>query len=86
MDDAERCAKNTAHAIAQGADESGGFGYWWLRSPGRLTNFVAYIYTNGSVHSDGSGVIIGSIAVRPALYVSFDSGIFQSSPALPISH
>ena len=72
----------TAYAIAQGAYKSSSYttsdgaatGYWWLRSPGRNQNGAAGVGTDGSLGNDGVGDSRG--AVRPALWVNLESGIF----------
>ena len=72
----------TAYAISQGAytnsdyktSDGAAAGYWWLRSPGNDLNFAAYVRTDGSLNRIGVG--LGDIAVRPALWVNLESGIF----------
>ena len=53
---------------------------WWLRSPGRNDNFVAFVNPNGRVDSEGimlsSGPILG---VRPAFYLNLDAVLFTST-------
>ncbi|MCL2446967.1 MAG: DUF6273 domain-containing protein [Oscillospiraceae bacterium] len=43
--------------------------WWWLRSPGRSSNFVAHIDQSGRVDLHGSRVT-GAGSIRPALWVS----------------
>ena len=72
--DADRVAKNTAYAKAQGAYTSdSGAGWWWLRSPGIYRTGAANVYTDGSVYRNGIGVDDGNDAVRPALWIDLSS-------------
>lgn len=43
---------------------------WWLRSPGGLSNFAAFVYTDGYVDSGGSCVYAAAGSVRPALWIN----------------
>lgn len=82
-DESRKCAL-TAYAKKQGAYRS--FSYetasgeatccWWLRSPGFYQDFAADVYDDGSVLYFGSNVNDGLDAVRPALWINLDSGIF----------
>ena len=73
--DADRVAKNTAYAEAQGAyTNDSGAGSWWLRSPGITTRSAAYVsYDDGYLTLIGGNVDYGSDAVRPALYIDLSS-------------
>ena len=79
-DEARKCAP-TAYAKAQGAYTSDSYKtasgaatcWWWLRSPGNLRNFAAYVDYGGSVSYLGDCVIIDNDAVRPALWINLDS-------------
>ena len=71
--DARKCAP-TDYAIQQGAytsDSSKVEGrkacWWWLRSPGSLSNHAADVRTGGSVHD--SNVSLSDSAVRPCVRV-----------------
>lgn len=80
-DDACQC-KPTAYAVAQGAYESTdisawGNCWWWLRSPGGSQNLTTYVRTIGVVNRSGDNVNNKRNAVRPALWVDLDSGIFE---------
>jgi hypothetical protein len=44
--------------------------WWWLRSPGYLSNFAANVTDGGAVDVDGYLVINGSGGVRPALWLN----------------
>ncbi len=43
---------------------------WWLRTPGTLPNYAAYVDNAGSVSYDGHYVSFRNNAVRPALWIS----------------
>lgn len=42
------------------------YGWWWLRSPGAYSNYVALVYSGGSVNYSGN-YVWEAAAVRPAL-------------------
>ncbi len=74
-DDARKCAP-TDYAIQQGAhtsDSSKVEGrkacWWWLRSPGSLSNYAANVNLGGSIYAHGYDVDIGRNAVRPCVRV-----------------
>ena len=52
--------------------------WWWLRSPGDLSNYAADVHRDGSADHGGDIVYISGFAVRPALRISnlksFNSG------------
>lgn len=72
-DAAEKC-KNTAYVEKQGAQtlENGGFGFWWLRSPGDGQEFAAFVSNNGGVATYGFRVSADFVAVRPALWIDLE--------------
>jgi TolA-binding protein len=76
--DADRAGKNTAYAKAQGAYDSSGAGWWWLRSPGISQLRAAIVDADGSVRRNGALVNDVDSAVRPALWLDLTSGIFAS--------
>lgn len=49
-------------------------GWWWLRSPGQNQDSAAFVSYDGSLGNHD--VILTSGAVRPALWLSLDLGIF----------
>jgi len=77
-----RRASATEYAVAQGAVNLDGFGYWWLRSPGYNNTRAVEIESNGSIDAHGlyvcsfsrttaTGIandMYGESGVRPALY------------------
>ena len=64
----------TAYAKAQGAytNTSNGNCWWWLRSPGDVSDFAALVYDVGSVHYYGYSVSSVDGAVRPALWINLE--------------
>ena len=69
--DSARQCKPTDYADAGGAFASGFNGncWWWLRSPGDIQYFAAYVYNVGDVREFGYYVDDDFIAVRPALWL-----------------
>ena len=71
----------TANAAAQGAYPSPDYHdaegksscWWWLRSPGVLSNYAANVSNYGSVCAGGDNVFSNAHAVRPALWVNLAS-------------
>ena len=78
QDNADRIAKNTAYAKAQGAYDKGGVGSWWLRSPGYIQESAANIGPGGSIYRIGDNVINDNKSVRPALWLDLTSEIITS--------
>ena len=72
---------STAYAMAQGAftipdyhDTEGKEScYWWLRSPGYVSDYAACISSPGGVDANGYSVDDNENAVRPALWVDLVS-------------
>ncbi len=72
----------TAYAKKQGVHTSSDFmttegseaGCWWLRSPGDIQSFAAYVHTFGSLRY--CNVNNDLVCVRPALWINLESGIF----------
>ena len=72
----------TAYANTQGAytnsyyttSDGAAAGFWWLRSPGHNQNYAARVNAGGSLYT--YSVNDDNIAVRPALWVNLESGIF----------
>ena len=72
-DNACQC-QGTAYCYAQGAYKtSNGNCWWWLRSPGSISNRAASVYDLGSVYRYGTDVDIDFVAVRPALWINLGS-------------
>ena len=74
--DEDRMVKATEYAVEQGAYISEGYGertcVWWLRSPGCLSNYAAYVYVDGSLFYLGHGVSLVDFCVRPALWINLE--------------
>lgn len=71
--DNDRICMPTLQAVNDGAwilDEDNGASTWWLRSPGRRSDFAARVESDGVVSSGGDYVDAAGIAVRPALWVN----------------
>jgi hypothetical protein len=51
------------------------FSWWWLRSPG-IYSYATGVDRDGNVNSSGIFVDDDNDAVRPALWIDLDSGIF----------
>ena len=47
--------------------------WWWLRSPGEIQNFAAYVDRDGDVSELGNFVNYATGAVRPALWIDLNS-------------
>ena len=45
-------------------------GWWWLRSPGYVSNLAAYVYAGGCIELHGLYVNILKVAVRPAFWLN----------------
>lgn len=43
---------------------------WWLRTPGFISNYACYVFSNGSVNYYGFNVFNFYIGVRPALIIN----------------
>ncbi len=77
-DEARMCAP-TDYAIKNHVRTSSSYSvdgratcYWWLRSPGGLSNYAAYLNDNGYVLTFGDQVFNMLRAVRPALYIDLN--------------
>ena len=78
--DESRMAQNTFYAQNEGASDNDGFGWWWLRSPGKDSISAATVEPGGSILAFGSFVGYENFALRPALYLNLNSDIFESDP------
>ena len=52
--------------------------YWWLRSPGCVSNWASYVATSGTFYLDGNEVNATFPAVRPALHLNLSSSTVWS--------
>lgn len=76
MLDAERVLMPTSYAVKKGVRYSRGLmlsSPWWLRSPGRFESFASYVKDDGVLYPHGTVVNFDHIAVRPALWVRFET-------------
>ena len=69
-----RRIENTEYAKAQGAEPSigsvyEGYGYWWLRTPGKSVSFID-VLGNGRLNDVGLPPSIEQCALRPALHIN----------------
>ncbi len=64
----------TANAAAKGARVEKNNSYWWLRSPGSESYYASSVNNAGTVDSIGRAVGAYGVAVRPAMWVTLDSG------------
>ena len=65
----ERQCTAIAYAFAQGANKvSNDNCWWWLRSPGYLSNYAAGVFGNGGI-SRGGNYVTDSHGVRPTLWI-----------------
>lgn len=46
--------------------------WWWLRSPGRKSNYAAFVDDEGTVYDGGNSIYNANYAVRPALWITWD--------------
>lgn len=70
-DDSARQCETTNYAVAKGADY-GNCG-WWLRSPGTYEWCAAGVVSSGTVDKNGYFFTHAYPAVRPALWIDFNS-------------
>ena len=45
--------------------------YWWLRTPGKDTDYISYVDYIGNIHRDG-GYVFNLAHARPALIIDYD--------------
>lgn len=69
--DEARDSMPTAYAIAKGAYESlmSGTSWWWLRTPGQYSEYVAYIKGSGTIDVAGKVSTYDRFAVRPVMWI-----------------
>ena len=75
-----REAVNTAYVVAGGeinspsTNSAGSTDSWWLRSPGRYSDYASYVDFHGDVYTDGGDVDITLyVDARPALHLNLSS-------------
>ena len=69
--DEERRCTPTVYAQSLGGYASKDLGttWWWLRTPGIVTNYAAYVLADGSIRESGFYVSYAYTAVRPAMWL-----------------
>ena len=67
-------AKDTRNMMSDGKADC-----WWLRSPGKASNYATYVDWNGAVNRNGNRVDSKDYAVRPAFNLNLDSVLFTSA-------
>lgn len=72
ISESDRTAYTTDYAHAKGYDDRDRSGWWWLRSPGILSDNAAYVNCGGSVDQDGNFVYNYFGAVRPAMWLNLE--------------
>ena len=71
----ERQCKATAYAKAQGANNSQGNCWWWLRTIGHNSNRASGIGNNGDIDEYGYTVEFDKNAIRPAMWLYIDHNV-----------
>lgn len=71
--DSARQCKPTAYVVAKQARVIDGNCYWWLRSPGEDSHYVAVVPNDGNVYYKGFGTSSTDEAVRPALWIDLNA-------------
>ena len=68
--------RDLATNVSDFAEERGSYhndegqGYWWLRSPGRVADAIAYVAPNGYIHDyDGRSAVANDYSVRPTIRI-----------------
>ena len=69
--DAERQCPATAYAKRHGAyaNKENANTWWWLRTPGGVTNYAAYVLDSGAILETGYYVSYAYMAIRPAMWL-----------------
>lgn len=77
FDEARRCqTSDYSHAMGALNHTSSSFlgnCLWWLRSPGSISTYAAYVHAVGDADRNGNNVNDDYVAVRPALRISTSS-------------
>ena len=73
---AERQCSATASARGEAAfvSRENGRTWWWLRTPGNVTNFAALVMDSGEIYESGFYVSYEYATLRPAMWVCFGEG------------
>lgn len=85
-DEVRRCKSSTyAKAMGVYTDSSEAYKgncWWWLRSPGNISENAAFVHYYGFVSDDGDGVDYRSFGVRAALNLSLSSNVWKDAGAV----
>ncbi len=85
-DEVRRCKSSTyAKAMGVYTDSSEAYKgncWWWLRSPGNISENAAFVHYYGFVSDDGGGVDYRSFGVRAALNLSLSSNVWKDAGAV----
>jgi len=68
-----RRASPTRYCTASGADVSGKWCFWWLRTPGKFRCNAEYVFHSGRIYTYGSDVGHAQVAFRPAMVIYTNS-------------
>ncbi len=68
--DSDRKAYTTDYTHKKEYDHDDRSEWWWLRSPGRSSNYAAVVFGSGNVDQNGSYVNLNNVAVRPAFWLN----------------
>ena len=76
-EDSKHCLQSNGYLLHDQYDDAriakngkGEACWWWLRSPGHISNCAARVSFGGSVDVFGYGVILDTVGVRPALWLN----------------
>jgi formylglycine-generating enzyme required for sulfatase activity len=72
-DNQARRAENTPYARARGATDEGGYGWWWLRSPGANSQLAARVAPDGTLNEGGILVTFIENNIRPVMWIDLSS-------------
>ena len=59
-------------SVIKATDATKGFSAWWLRTPGKAADSAAFVSADGTVMRYGYTADSMDIAVRPAVWVTFN--------------
>ncbi len=79
FNDQARLGTATEYASGQGVYVNGEGSWWWLRSPGDLTDYASYVNYFGDVNTYGYNVSYASGGLRPALHINLSSPSVQTA-------
>lgn len=72
-DDGDRICNPSRYARECNREiQSGGAGWWWLRTPGRLSGSVSFVDREGRINRSGIGADAGTGYIRPACRIRLE--------------